>query len=228
MNDYLILVVEDDLSILAGLEINLKSEGYKVIKASNGETGYTLALEEKIDLLLLDIMLPGINGFEICRKIKKEKPDLPVIMLTAKGSETDMVSGLDYGADDYITKPFSITELFARIRAVLRRRTRATKIIDNYTFENVILDFKNLQAFVNNEEISLSNREFDIMVYFIQHKGEVIHRNDLLDEVWGYDVMPTTRTVDNFILDLRKKLEVNPSKPKHIITIRGIGYKFVV
>jgi len=227
MDEYQILVIEDDLNILTGLEFNLKSEGYQVITASNGETGYALAKEEHIELLLLDIMLPGINGFEICRKIKKEKPDLPVIMLTAKNAETDMISGLDYGADDYITKPFSITELLARIRAVLRRSTMKPKLIDNYAFGNVLIDFKNHLAFVNDKEIKLSNREFELMDYFIRHSGDIIHRNDLLDKVWGYDVPPTTRTVDNFILDLRKKLEENPSNPKHILTIRGIGYKFV-
>lgn len=227
MNEFMILVIEDDLSILAGLEDNLKLEGYKVITASHGGTGYSLASEEPIDLLLLDIMLPGINGFEICRKIKKEKPELPVIMLTAKGAETDMISGLDYGADDYITKPFSLTELLARIRAVLRRSTMKPKVPDSFAFENVLIDFKNLQTFVNKKEIKFGNKEFDIMKYFVQNEGEVIHRFDLLNEVWGYDVMPSTRTVDNFILDLRKKLEKDPSQPKHIITIRGIGYKFV-
>jgi DNA-binding response OmpR family regulator len=227
MNGNLILVVEDDLNILAGLEFNLKSEGYQVITASHGETGYSMALEEDIELLLLDIMLPGINGFEICRKIKKEKPDLPVIMLTAKNAETDMISGLDYGADDYITKPFSLTELLARIRAVLRRSTMKPRHIDKYAFGNVLLDFKNHFAFVNEKEIKLSTREFDIMDYFIRHRGDIIHRNDLLEKVWGYDVTPTTRTVDNFILDLRKKIEENPSDPKHIVTVRGVGYKFV-
>ena len=138
-----------------------------------------------------------------------------------------MISGLDYGADDYITKPFSLTELLARIRAVLRRSSMKPEVSDNYSFDNVVLDFHNHQAFVDDMEVKLSIKEFDIMRYFVDHQGEVIHRHDLLDEVWGYDVMPTTRTVDNFILDLRKKLEANPSNPKHIISIRGIGYKFV-
>jgi len=221
------LIVEDDLSIQEGLELNLLREGYKVITASHGEIGYKMASEKHIDLLLLDIMLPGINGFEICRRIKKEKPRLPVIMLTAKGSETDMISGLDYGADDYISKPFSLTELLARVRAVLRRSSLKPEGFETFTFDNILIDFKNHQAFVDEKEIKLSIKEFDIMQYFIDHKGEVIHRHDLLDEVWGYDVMPTTRTVDNFILDLRKKFELNPSEPKHIISIRGIGYKFV-
>jgi two-component system alkaline phosphatase synthesis response regulator PhoP len=225
--EYSILIVEDDISIIDGLEINLKREGYKVLTASHGQTGYSMASKEKIDLLLLDIMLPGLNGFEICRKIKKEKPGLPVIMLTAKSEETDMISGLDYGADDYITKPFSLTELFARIRSVLRRSGLKTRSIDSFSFGNARLDFDKHRAFVDEEEVKLSIKEFDIMHYFVEHNDEVIHRHDLLDEVWGYDVMPTTRTVDNFILDLRKKFEPDPSNPKHIISIRGIGYKFI-
>ena len=225
--EYSILIVEDDISILDGLEINLKKEGYRVLTASHGEMGYNMARKENIDLLLLDIMLPGLNGFEICRKIKREKPVLPVIMLTAKSEETDMISGLDYGADDYITKPFSLTELFARIRSVLRSSGLKTRSIDSYSFSNVRLDFENHRAFVDDQEVKLSVKEFDIMQYFIDHKGEVIHRHDLLDEVWGYDVMPTTRTVDNFMLDLRKKFEPDPSNPRHIISIRGIGYKFL-
>ena len=227
MEDHLVLVVEDDLSILEGLEINLIKEGYKVLTASHGEKGFNLASKEKIDLLLLDIMLPGINGFEICRRIKKEKPGLPVIMLTAKGAETDMISGLDYGADDYITKPFSLTELLARIRAVLRRSSMKPEVSDNYSFDNVVLDFHNHQAFVDDMEVKLSIKEFDIMRYFVDHQGEVIHRHDLLDEVWGYDVMPTTRTVDNFIARLRRYIEDEPSKPRHLQTVRGVGYRFV-
>jgi len=227
MDKKIILVVEDDLSILMGLEENLKLEDYEVITASNGHDGLKFASEKEIDLLLLDIMLPGINGYEICRKIKKEKPDLPVIMLTARSSEMDKVSGLDYGADDYITKPFSIPELLARIRAALRRSGKKRGSMEQYSYENVKLDFKNFQAFFNDQEIKLSTREFALMEYFIRHEGEAIHRDELLDEVWGYDVMPTTRTVDNFVLDLRKKLEENPAKPKHIISVRGIGYKFI-
>lgn len=223
----IILVVEDDLSILIGLEDNLKLEDYEVITASNGYDGLKFASEKEIDLLLLDIMLPGVNGYEICRKIKKEKPGLPIIMLTARSSEIDKISGLDYGADDYITKPFSIPELLARIRAVLRRSGKKPGSLNQYSFGNVKLDFKNFQVFFEGREMKLSIKEFAIMEYFIHHEGEVIHRDELLDEVWGYDVTPTTRTVDNFVLDLRKKLEENPSNPKHIISMRGIGYKFV-
>jgi DNA-binding response OmpR family regulator len=221
-----ILIIEDDISILRGLKDNLEYEGYTVITETNGEKGLQLALEKKTDLILLDIMLPGMNGYEICRKMKKEKPELPIIMITARGSEMDKVSGLDIGADDYITKPFSIPELMARIRAVFRRIAQAYNIPDQYYFGKVKLDFKKIQAFRNDQEIKLSRKEFAIMEYFIKHEGEAVHRHDLLNEVWGYEALPATRTVDNFILDLRKKLEENPSKPKHIEGVRDIGYRF--
>ena len=227
MKKKVILVIEDDLNILLGLEENLILEEYSIVTATNGIEGLKSALENEIDLVLLDIMLPGINGYEICRKIKKEKSDLPVIMLTARGSEMDKVAGLDIGADDYITKPFSLPELLARIRAAFRRIKKDPGPLTSYSFGQVTLDFKNFQAFYKDNEVKLSNKEFDIMEYFIIHEGKAVHRHDLLNEVWGFDAMPTTRTVDNFILDLRKKLEENPSEPKHIISVRGVGYKFV-
>lgn len=221
-----ILIIEDDTSILRGLKDNLEYEGYKVITETNGKEGLKLALEKDTDLLLLDIMLPGMNGYEICRRVKKEKPDLQIIMLTARGSEMDKVSGLDTGADDYITKPFSLPELLARIRAAFRRIKDEPDTPDEYSFGNIRLDFKKLKAFRGNDEIFLSAREFALMQHLISHEGEAIHRHDLLNEVWGYEAMPTTRTVDNFILDLRKKLEENPSEPKYILSVRGVGYRF--
>lgn len=222
-----ILLIEDDLSILRGLKDNLEYEGHTVFTETNGEKGLQLALNKKSNLILLDIMLPGMNGYEICRRLKKEKPELPIIMITARGSEMDKVSGLDIGADDYVTKPFSIPELMARIRSVLRRGAVGPGIIpDEYCFGNIKLDFKKLKAFRDNQEIKLSSKEFAILEYFIRHEGEAVHRNDLLNEVWGYEALPTTRTIDNFILDLRKKLEENPSKPRHIESVRDIGYRF--
>lgn len=221
-----ILVVEDDLSILMGLEDNLIAEGYKVTTASNGNEGLELALNIDIHLVLLDIMLPGINGFEVCKRIRQNKPTLPIIMLTARGSEIDKVSGLDYGADDYITKPFSLSELLARIRATLRRTYPTKNELEHYSFGNIVIDFKKLKVFVDGSEIKFTKKEFDIMHYFINHKGYVIHRHDLLNEVWGYKKVPTTRTVDNFILDLRKKIEKNSSQPEYIISISGVGYRF--
>ena len=223
----IILIIEDDISILRGLKDNLTFEGYSVLSSADGQEGLQIALAKHVDLLLLDIMLPGINGYEICRRLKKEKPELPIIMITARGSEMDKVGGLDLGADDYLTKPFSIPELLARIRAVLRRYKPDQNALEKYSFGNVILDFRKFQAFINDAEIKLSSREFALLKYLIQHEGEVIHRHELLNEVWGYDVTPTTRTVDNYILDLRKKLEEDPSNPKHILSVRGVGYKFV-
>jgi DNA-binding response OmpR family regulator len=222
-----ILIIEDDISILDGLKDNLEFEGYRVYKETNGKRGLQLALNKDIGLLLLDLMLPGISGYEICRKVKKEKPGLPIIMLTARGSEMDKVSGLDTGADDYITKPFSLPELLARVRAAFRRTSEEPPAPEYCSFGNIRLDFVKLQAYAKGKEISLSAKEFAIMEYFISHEGEAIHRHDLLNEVWGYEAMPTTRTVDNFIMNLRKKLEENPSDPKHILGVRGIGYRFV-
>jgi DNA-binding response OmpR family regulator len=221
-----VLIIEDDVSILDGLKDNLEYEGYKVITATNGRTGLRLALEKDPGLLLLDLMLPGLSGYEICRKVKKEKPDLPIIMLTARGSEMDKVSGLDTGADDYITKPFSLPELLARIRAALRRTEGEPATLEYYSFGNIRLDFVKLKAYADGVEVPLSAKEFSILKFFIQNEGNAIHRHDLLNEVWGYQAMPTTRTVDNFILDLRKKLEEDPSKPKHFLSVRGVGYRF--
>ena len=222
-----ILIIEDDISILDGLKDNLEFEGYKVYTETNGKRGLKLAIEKNIGVLLLDIMLPGLNGYEICRKIKKEKPDLPVIMLTARGSEMDKVSGLDTGADDYITKPFSLPELLARIRATFRRIKNGADALESFTFGDIRLDFIRLQAFVGEREVSLSAKEFEILEYMIRHEGMAVHRHDLLNAVWGYEAMPTTRTVDNFILDLRKKLEEDPSNPKYFNSVRGVGYRFI-
>ncbi|UCE23294.1 MAG: response regulator transcription factor [Candidatus Zixiibacteriota bacterium] len=222
-----ILVIEDDVSILRGLKDNLTFEGYEVVTAADGQEGMMLALERSPDLVLLDIMLPGSSGYDICRKVKEQKPDLPIIMLTARSEEVDKIAGLDLGADDYVTKPFSTPELLARIRAVLRRTQNETSTQDTYSFGDVVMDFKQYRTLVNNEEIHLSAREYEIMKLFIKHAGDVVPRHVLLDEVWGYESFPTTRTVDNCILDLRKKLENEPSRPKHILSVRGVGYKFV-
>jgi DNA-binding response OmpR family regulator len=222
-----ILLVEDDESILFGLQDILESEGYQISTASNGIDGLKLATEKSIDLLVLDIMLPGMNGLEICKRIKKKKLMLPIIMLTAKSSEMDKISGLDYGADDYITKPFSLSELLARIRAILRRAYPEENILTHYSFGNVTLDFTKMEAFVNDREVKFTRKEFAILEYFINREGEVVHRHDLLNNIWGYDKIPTTRTVDTFILEIRKKIEKIPSKPTHIISISGVGYRFI-
>jgi DNA-binding response OmpR family regulator len=221
-----ILIIEDDISILRGLKDNLTFEGYEVHTTTDGLEGFNTAMEKPVDLLLLDIMLPGLNGYEICRRLKKEKPDLPIIMITARGTEMDTVAGLDIGADDYISKPFSIPELMARVRAVLRRSSAENADIETYSFGNVSMDFKKFHTTVDHEAVDLSSREYAIMQHLVEHEHEVVHRHDLLEKVWGFDITPTTRTVDNYILELRKKIEEDPSNPKHILTIRGAGYKF--
>ena len=221
-----ILIIEDDISILRVVKDNLEFEGYHVLTATNGITGLESAMDKNIDLLLLDIMLPGINGHEICRRLKKSKPDLPVIMVTARGSEIDTVTGLDTGADDYISKPFSIPELIARVRAVLRRSSKNEDDLDEFSFGKVIISLKKFIAIVNGVEINLSAKEIGIMQYFVTHIGVVVTRHELLENVWGYSVTPSTRTVDNYILNLRKKFEPDPSNPEYIISVSGAGYKF--
>ena len=214
------------MNILLGLEDNLKSEGYEVVTSTNGTEGLNIALEQDIDLVLLDIMLPGINGFEICKKIRQSKPNLPIIMLTARGSEMDKIAGLDYGADNYITKPFSLSVLLARVRSLMRRVYPEQKEFTRITFSDITIDFKAMLAEKAGKPLKFTRKEYDIIKYFAQHEGEVVHRHDLLNHVWGYDKVPSTRTVDNFILDIRKKIEETPSNPTHIISISGVGYRF--
>ena len=226
-----ILVVEDEATIRKGLEDNLKDEGFKVTSATTGKEGLEKALANDFDLVLLDVMMPEMNGFDVCKQIKTKKLTLPIIMLTAKKKEADKILGLELGADDYITKPFSVNELLARIRAVLRRvevhKKAKEKKLETYAFGKVKLNFTTLEAERGKKKLKLSKREFDVLAYMIKRKGEVISRNDLLDVVWGYDVFPTTRTVDNFIARIRKQVEEQPAKPKHILSVRSAGYKFV-
>lgn len=225
-----ILIVEDEVSLLKGLKDNLEHEGYGVSTASSGKTGLEKALNENFSLVLLDVMLPEMNGFDICKNIKAKKLTLPIIMLTAKAKDADKIMGLALGADDYVTKPFSVDVLLARIKAVLRRsqihlQAKKKKIV-SYKFGDVKLEFDKLEAYKCKKRIRLSKREFDILEYLIKRKGEIVSRNDLLDVVWGYDVFPTTRTVDNFMARIRKKVEDKASKPKHILSVRSVGYKF--
>jgi len=222
-----ILIIEDDPSISKGLEENLKAEGYKVKCESNGESGYKTALNSNPDLIILDLALPGKDGLDICKDLRKLGNNVLILMLTVRKEEIDKVLGLEMGADDYVTKPFSLRELEARIKALLRRRQEIEKDIDKFRFGNITLDFKRMEASKGKNQVKLSLKEFEIMKYFIKHEGEVISRNMLLDEIWGYDTFPTTRTVDNFILMIRKKLEDNPSVPNHILTFHSAGYKFV-
>ena len=222
-----ILIIEDDPAIQAGLVASLEEEHYEVLAASDGERGYQMGRRENIDLIILDLMLPNKNGQEVCRDLRKDGVSTPVIMLTSKREEMDKVLGLELGADDYVTKPFSIRELHARVKALLRRKGELKKEIEEYAFGSVHLDFKKQEAVKGKKPLKLSTKEFEILKYFVQHESEVVTRQMMLDDVWGYENFPTTRTVDNYILTIRKKVEDNPSKPKHLLTVHTAGYKFV-
>jgi len=222
-----IVIIEDDLALTKGLEDSLQSEHYDVISFEDGELGYLYAKKENADLIILDLILPSKNGIDICRDLRKDGVNTPILMLTGKKEEMDKVLGLEIGADDYVTKPFSIRELIARINALLRRKYELKKEIEEYSFGNVSLDFKKQEAYRNHEQIKLSTTEFNILKYFILREGEVVTRDNLLDDVWGYDAYPTTRTVDNYILAIRKQIEDDPANPAHLLTIHKAGYKFV-
>jgi len=223
-----ILIIEDEEALVKGLRLNLKDEGYQVAWASDGEQGLEQVFKEKPDLILLDIMLPKKDGLEICRELREKKIGIPIIMLTAKGEEIDKVVGLEIGADDYITKPFSVRELLARIKAHLRREERESRSIpDIFTFGDVEIDFNHLKVKRKDREWNLTSLEAEILKYFISRPGEVVKRDDLLDKIWGYERFPTTRTIDNHILKLRKKIEEDPARPRHILSVYGEGYRFV-
>jgi DNA-binding response OmpR family regulator len=219
-----VLIIEDDSTMLRGLADNFEYAGYKVITASDGEAGLNAALDAKPDLIILDIMLPKINGYEICRLIRKEKLDMPIIMLTAKGQESDIILGLNLGADDYVTKPFSIKELLARVAAFLRRRRQAET--DRYEFGEFILDVPSRKLSKNGLEIKLSPKEFKLLEFFIKRSGRALTRDEILNMVWGYDAFVTSRSIDRFVTTLRNKIEPDPHNPAFIHTIREIGYKF--
>jgi DNA-binding response OmpR family regulator len=222
-----ILLVEDDPAILEGLNILLNEENYETVCADDGEKGLSLAIKESPDLVVLDIMLPKMNGLDVLQTLRnREKSNVPVIMLTSRKEEIDRVMGLEFGADDYVTKPFSTRELLARIKAVLRRYDVKQKIMEVISFGNVTVDLKHQEVKKNGVLLDLSVTEFDMLTYFISHAGEVVTREMLLDQVWGYDSYPTTRTVDNFVLAIRKQIEEDPSEPEHLITIYRAGYKF--
>ena len=221
-----ILIIEDDKAILGGLERNLRFEGFDVVTASDGEKGLEIAVDGEQDLIVLDIMLPKVSGFEICRLLKQNKIDTPVIILSAKGRESDKIKGLDLGADDYISKPFSVRELIARINAVLRRKRRDENKYEEYAFGNVVIDFRGQSVRRKKKRIDMSAREFKLLRHLVENEGKVLDRNTILNHVWGYDYYGTARTVDNFINRLRQKVEQDPNNPKFIITVFGIGYKF--
>jgi DNA-binding response OmpR family regulator len=222
-----VLVVEDDPAILRGLADNLRFDAHDVVTASDGEVGYRLAHERRPDLIVLDLMLPRLSGYEVCRKLRAEGIDTPVIMLTARGEEADRILGLDLGADDYVTKPFSIGELLARVRALLRRSHPLKKQPDELRFDDVAVDFRRYEARKGDGRLDLTRKEFGILRFLAARAGEVVSRDDLLNEVWGYEASPTTRTVDTHVATLRAKLESDPAKPRHLQTVHGVGYKWV-
>jgi two-component system alkaline phosphatase synthesis response regulator PhoP len=223
-----ILIIEDDPSISLGLEKNLKFEGYHVLLANNGEKGLQMAVDSRPDLLILDIMLPEINGFEICKILRKNKIEIPILIISAKDQEFDKIMGLDLGADDYVTKPFSIREMLARINAVFRRKRKYDDEKENLSFGAVVIDFVGREVLRNGEKQDISHTEFELLKLLIQNKNKVLDRKEILNKVWGYDYYGTARTIDNFITKLRQKIEDDPNDPRYILTVRGIGYKFVL
>ena len=224
-----ILIIEDDSSILRGLKDSLRFERYDVLTASDGEEGYRVAMEKKPDLLILDLMLPGMSGFEICRNLRAARFDAPILMLTARGEETDRVFGLDLGADDYVTKPFSIREVLARVRALLRRIEKPEKELPGeLRFDDVAVDFNRFEAVKGAAAIDLTRKEFALLRILAASAGSPLTREELLNSVWGYESYPSTRTVDTHVAGLRAKLEANPSEPRHLITVHGVGYKLVL
>jgi DNA-binding response OmpR family regulator len=226
-----ILAVEDDPAILRGLTDNLRFEGYEVTTASDGETGYRMQAELKPDLILLDVMLPRMSGLEFCRKLRAQKIQTPVLMLTARSEEPDRVLGLDLGADDYLAKPFSVRELLARVRALLRRshgqKEGVPELPDQLRFDRVEVDFRSYEARRDGAAVEMTRKEFAVLRYLAARVGQVVSRDELLNEVWGYEAYPTTRTVDNHVAGLRSKLERDASEPAHIRTVHGVGYKFI-
>lgn len=222
-----ILIIEDEKDLVTGLKFNLEARDYKISTAYDGEAGYRKALEEKPDLVILDLMLPKLNGYEVCKRLKKEVPNTLIIMLTAKSQEAEVVTGLELGADDYITKPFSVLELLARINTVLGRVQSGSEIPEVYRFGDFEINFKKYDASKKGKSLKLSPREYEILHYFIKKQGEIVTRDELLNQIWGYDSFPNTRTVDAHIAKLRGKIEDKPEEPKLIVTLHGLGYKFL-
>jgi two-component system alkaline phosphatase synthesis response regulator PhoP len=222
-----ILIVEDEPNMVAGLRDNFEFEGYEVLTAADGIAGLECALQQSPDIVLLDVMMPRMSGLEVCKQLKAKRPAIPIIMLTARGQEVDKVVGLELGADDYVTKPFSIRELLARVKAVLRRAQAIPDPKARYNFGDVELDLHSCQVLRQGKLLDFSSKEFELLKYFLLHPGQTLSRDQLLEEVWGYEHFPTTRTVDAHIVRLRQKVEPKPEEPRFILTVHGTGYKFV-
>src|SRR5512132_3139845 len=222
-----ILIVEDEPAMVAGLRDNFEYEGYEVISAGDGVAGLERVFADDPDLVVLDVMMPRMSGLEVCKQVKARRPSVPIIMLTARGQEIDKVVGLELGADDYVTKPFSVRELMARVKAVLRRVASQPRPLAVYRFGDVEVDVRGHEVRRAGTPVELSSKEFSLLAYFISHPAEALSRDRLLDAVWGYENYPNTRTVDTHIVHLRQKLEPNPEEPRFILTVHGSGYKFV-
>ena len=221
-----ILLIEDDASLLYGLQKNLQFEGYDVLVASDGEKGLQLAVDSKPDLIILDIMLPTMNGYEICETLRKHRIDIPVIFLSAKSTESDKISGLELGGDDYMTKPFSVRELLARVKSVLRRLKEDQE--EPVTFGEVRIDFRGRAVWLRDKPVNLTSKEFQLLIFLVNNRGKALPRDTILQKVWGYNYYGTSRTIDNFITRLRQKIEDDVNHPHYILTVRGVGYKFSV
>lgn len=226
-NGRTVLVVEDDPSITMGLEMNLSAEGYRVLLAEDGERGLELSRRPDVDLVILDVMLPRLNGFEIVRALRAERRTVPVLMLSARDGEMDKVMGLELGAEDYVTKPFSLAELLARVRALLRRHARARASEGIVRIGALEIDPGTREVHRDGRLIELTATEFDVLLCLLDANGRVLSREQIQERVWGLGHHGTTRTIDNFILQLRTKLEEDPARPKHLVTVRGVGYRFV-
>ena len=220
-----VLVIEDDPAIRLGLRKSLGFEGYDVQEAADGERGLELVFERRPDLVVLDLMLPRVNGFEVCRTIRKHDPTIPILILSAKEQESDKLMGFDLGADDYVTKPFSTRELIARVRAALRRSAPGGEG-SFFEFKQMKVDFPGQRVLVDGNPVEVSNREFRLLRFLVENRGRVVSRDQILNNVWGYDYEGTARTIDNFINKLRSKIERDPQAPEIILTVRGVGYKF--
>ncbi len=225
---YKVLIVDDERELVEGIEMNLRDEGYVILKAFDGETAVRVAVEESPHVIVLDLMLPGIGGLDVIRELKRLRVPSRIIVLSALKDVMDRIIGIEVGADDYLPKPFSMRELKARVRARLRYRNQeSSETVAQYEFDNFRIDFGRYTARKDGRTIDLTPKEFDVLRFLVQNRGQVVSRDMLLDKVWGYDAYPTTRTVDNHILKLRKKLEPNPSKPRYLLSIYGGGYTFV-